>query len=145
MQKKNGDIAGIEILVLIIDTAIKIPTKYAPPSPKNIFPQGKFNRNNPKALKKKTNESKTTKTSEVIQAMTVKKKDVERAIPKDKPFNPSMTLNECATPVVANTVNNIAKGDNRKSWSTKKTSTLCSHVFKSRMAIIDENEAPSNL
>ena len=43
MQKKNGDIAGIEILVLIIDTAIKIPTKYAPPSPKKILALGKLN------------------------------------------------------------------------------------------------------
>ena len=43
MQKKNGDIAGIEMLVLIIDTAIKIPTKYAPPSPKKILALGKLN------------------------------------------------------------------------------------------------------
>ena len=46
MQKKNGDIAGIEILVLIIDTAIKIPTKYAPPSPKKILALGKLNNKN---------------------------------------------------------------------------------------------------
>tara|TARA_B100000989_G_C19206842_1_gene330082 strand:+ start:243 stop:386 length:144 start_codon:yes stop_codon:yes gene_type:complete len=47
--------------------------------------------------------------------MTVKKKEVDSDIPKDKPFNPSMTLNECETPVVENIVNNIAKGDNKKS------------------------------
>ena len=69
-------------------------------SPKNIFPQGKFNKNNPRALKKNAKQSNTIKASEVIQA--IKKKDVERDIPKDKPFNPSMTLNECVTPVVAN-------------------------------------------
>ena len=137
-------ISGFLVIKIIAIQERQCPWKYAPPSPKNIFPQGKFNRNNPKALKKKTNESKTTITSEVIQAMTVKKKDVERAIPKDKPFNPSITLNECATPVVANIVNNIAKGDNKKIWSINQTSTLFNHVFSKSIATIDEIEAPIN-
>ena len=83
--------------------------------------------------------------SEVIQAITVRKKEVAKEIPNDKPFNPSIRLKALATPVVANTVNNTAKGDSRKSWSTKNTSTLFSHVFKRKIAIIDEITAPSNL
>ena len=47
----------------------------------------------PKVLKKKTRQSKTTRASEVIQAITVKKKEVDRDIPRDNPFNPSITLN----------------------------------------------------
>ena len=82
--------------------------------------------------------------SAVIQAITVKKKDVERDIPSDKPFNPSMTLNECATPVVANIVNNIAKGDNKKIWSINQMSTLFNHVFSKSIATMDEIEAPIN-
>ena len=39
---------------------------------------------------------------------------MDKDIPKDKPFNPSITLNECVTPVVANIVNNMANGDNKK-------------------------------
>ena len=83
--------------------------------------------------------------SEVIHAMTVRKKEVAKETPNDRPFNPSIRLKAWATPVVANIVNNTAKGDSRKSWSTKKTSTLFNHVFKSRIAIIDEIEAPINL
>ena len=120
------------------------PWKYAPPSPKKIFPQGKFNRNNPNELRKNTRQSKTTNASDVIQATTVKKKDVDKDIPSDKPFNPSMTLNEWATPVVANIVNNMAKGDNKKSWSIKKTSTLFNHVFSKTLAIIDDVDAANN-
>ena len=68
------------------------PWKYAPPSPKNIFPHGKFNKNNPTVLKKKIKQSNTTRASDVNQATTVKKNDVERDIPKDNPFNPSIKL-----------------------------------------------------
>ena len=96
------------------------PWKYAPPSPKNIFPQGKFNKKSPKELRKKTRQSNTTKASEVTQAITVRKKDVDKDIPKDKPFKPSITLNECVTPVDANIENKIANGDNKKSWSTNR-------------------------
>ena len=35
--------AGFTILVFIIDTAIKAPKKYAPPSPRKIFAFGKLN------------------------------------------------------------------------------------------------------
>ena len=83
--------------------------------------------------------------SEVIHAMTVRKKEGAKETPNDRPFNPSIRLKAWATPVVANTVNNTAKGDNRKSWSTKKTSTLVSQVFNNRIAIIDDIEAPINL
>ena len=83
--------------------------------------------------------------SEVIQAITVRKKEVAKETPNESPFNPSMRLKAWATPVVANIVNNIAKGESRKSWSTKKISTLFSQVFKSRIAIMDEIEAPINL
>ena len=76
--------------------------------------------------------------------MTVRKKDVDKDILNDKPFNPSITLNECVTPVVANIVNNIATGDNKKSWSTNKTSTLFNHVLSRRIAIKDEIAAPNN-
>ena len=149
-QKKinNIDQAVISGFLTIKRIAIQDrqwPWKYAPPSPKKIFPQGKFNKNSPKELRKKTKQSNTIKVSEVIQAITVRKKEVAKEIPNDKPFNPSIRLKAWATPVVANIVNNKAKGDNIKSWSTKKTSTLFSHVFKSRIAIIDEIEAPSNL
>ena len=65
-------------------------------------------------------------------------------MPKDKPFNPSITLNECDTPVVANIVNNIANGENKKSWSTNKTSTLFNHVLRRIMAMIDEMAAPNS-
>ena len=58
--------------------------------------------------------------SAVIQAITVGKKDVAKEIPNDKPFNPSIRLKAWATPVVANMVNNIAKGDNRENLVNKK-------------------------
>ena len=86
------------------------PWKYAPPSPKNIFPHGKFNKNKPKVLKKKIRQSNITSASDVNQATTVKKNDVERDIPKDNPFNPSIKLKAWVTPVVAKTVKRIAKG-----------------------------------
>ena len=86
------------------------PWKYAPPSPKKIFPHGKFNKNKPKVLKKKIKQSNTTRASDVNQATTVKKNDVERDIPKDNPFNPSIKLKACVTPVVAIKVKIIAKG-----------------------------------
>jgi len=120
------------------------PWKYAPPSPKNIFPQGKFNKKSPNELRKKTRQSNTTKASEVIQAITIKKKEVDKDIPKDKPFNPSITLNEWETPVVANIVNNMANGDNKKSWSTNKTSTRFNQVLRRIMATTDEIAAPNN-
>ena len=91
------------------------PWKYAPPSPKNIFPQGKLSKNKPRVLKKKIKQSNTTSASAAIQATTVKKNEVDKEIPNDKPFNPSMRLKACATPVVANIVKNIAKGDRKKS------------------------------
>ena len=74
----------------------------------------------------------------------LKKKHIDKVIPKDKPFNPSMTLNECETPVVANIVKNIAIGDNIKSWSISKTSTLFNHVSSKKIAIIEDREAPNN-
>ena len=43
MQKKNEDIDGIKLLVFMTEIAIKIPTRQAPPSPKNIFARGKLN------------------------------------------------------------------------------------------------------
>ena len=49
-----------------------------------------------------------------------------------------MTLYECETPVVANIVNKIAKGDIKKSWSINKTSTLFNHVLRRKMAMMDE-------
>ena len=54
------------------------PWKYAPPSPKNIFPHGKFNKNNPKVLKKKIKQSNITSASAAIQATTIKKNEIER-------------------------------------------------------------------
>jgi len=41
-QKKNGDISGFNLLVLITFIAIKPPNKYEPPSPKNILDFGKL-------------------------------------------------------------------------------------------------------
>ena len=43
MQKKNGCTDGFNILVFIIETAIKVPTRYAPLSPKNVCAFGKLN------------------------------------------------------------------------------------------------------
>ena len=43
MPKKNGDTDGFKMLVLIDESAIKIPKRYAPPSPKKIFAFGKLN------------------------------------------------------------------------------------------------------
>ena len=91
------------------------PWKYAPPSPKNIFPHGKFNKNKPRVLKKKIKQSNTISASAVIQATTIKKNDVDKDIPNDNPFNPSIRLKAWATPVVANIVKNIAKGGRKKS------------------------------
>ena len=42
--------------------------------------------------KKKTKQSNTISISAVIQAITVRKKDVAKEIPNDKPFNPSIRL-----------------------------------------------------
>ena len=68
------------------------PWKYAPPSPKNIFPHGKFNKNKPKVLKKKIKQSNTTRASATIKAITIKKNEVDKDIPNDNPFNPSIRL-----------------------------------------------------
>ena len=43
IQKKNGEIKGLEILVFIIATAINAPRRYAPLSPKKILALGKLN------------------------------------------------------------------------------------------------------
>ena len=66
-------------------------------------------------LEKKTKQSNTTSASDVTQAITVKKKAVANEIPNDNPFNPSIRLKEWVTPVVANIVNNTAKGASKKS------------------------------
>ena len=120
------------------------PWKQAPPSPKNIFPQGKFSKNKPKELKKKIKQSKTTSASAAIQAITVKKNEVDKEIPSDNPFNPSTRLKEWATPVVANIVKSIAKGERKKSWSKNNTSTFVNQVSNNKIAQMDEIEAPNN-
>ena len=51
----------------------------------------------------------------IIHAITVRKNAVAKEIPNDKPFNPSIRLKAWDTPVVANIVNNRAKGDIKKS------------------------------
>ena len=51
MQKKNGEIEGFKILVLITDTAIKAPIKQAPLSPKNIWALGKLKMRKVKMIK----------------------------------------------------------------------------------------------
>ena len=117
-QKKinNIDQAVISGFLTIRRIAIQerqCPWKYAPPSPKKIFPQGKLSINIPRVLKKNIKQSNTIRASELIQAITVKKNAVDNDIPSDKPFNPSIRLKAWATPVVANTVNNIAKGGNK--------------------------------
>ena len=119
-QKKINNMAQAVISVFLASKRIAIqdkqcPWKYAPPSPKNIFPQGKFSKNKPKVLKKKIKQSNTTSASAVIQATTVKKNEVDKEIPSDRPFNPSIKLKAWDTPVVANIVKKIAKGDRRKS------------------------------
>ena len=43
MQKKNGEIEGLEMLVFIIATAINAPRRQAPLSPKKILALGKLN------------------------------------------------------------------------------------------------------
>ena len=65
-------------------------------------------------LKKNTKQSNTTRASELIQAITVKKNDVAKEIPSDNPFSPSIRLKACDTPDVANIVNKIANGENKK-------------------------------
>ena len=65
-------------------------------------------------LKKNTKQSNTTRASELIQAITIRKNDVAKEIPSDNPLSPSMRLNACETPVVANIVNKIANGENKK-------------------------------
>ena len=56
MQKKNGEIKGLEILVFTIAIAINAPRRYAPLSPKKILALGKLNIkkiNNDKIVKNK--------------------------------------------------------------------------------------------
>ena len=79
-----------------------------------IFPHGKLSINNPNVLKKNTKQSNTTRASELIQAITIRKNDVAKEMPSDNPFSPSIRLNACDTPVVANIVNKIANGENKK-------------------------------
>ena len=43
MQKKNGEIDELKLLVFITEIAINIPIIYAPLSPKNIWAFGKLN------------------------------------------------------------------------------------------------------
>ena len=66
-------------------------------------------------LKKKIKQSNTTSASAAIQATTVKKNEVDKEIPNDNPFKPSIRLKAWATPVVANIVKSIATGDRKKS------------------------------
>ena len=42
MQKKNDDKLGFKLLVYITFKAVKLPIKYAPPSPKKILAFGKL-------------------------------------------------------------------------------------------------------
>ena len=46
MQKKNDEILGYKLLVVITFNAIKDPKRYAPPSPRKIFAEGKLNNKN---------------------------------------------------------------------------------------------------
>ena len=46
MQKKNEDMPGFKLFVLIIFKAVRAPKRYAPPSPKKIFALGKLNNKN---------------------------------------------------------------------------------------------------
>ena len=43
MQKKNDEMFGFKLLVIIVFSAIKAPIKYAPLSPRKIFAWGKLN------------------------------------------------------------------------------------------------------
>ena len=96
-QKKINNMAHAVISGFLASKRMAIqdkqcPWKYAPPSPKNIFPHGKFNKNKPRVLKKKIKQSNTTSASAAIQATTVKKNEVDKEIPNDNPFKPSIKL-----------------------------------------------------
>lgn len=93
-------------------------------------------------LKKKIKQSNTTSASAAIQATTVKKNEIDKEIPNDNPFKPSIRLKAWATPVVANIVKSIAKGDRKKSWSKNNISTPVNQISNKKMAQMDEIEAP---
>ena len=46
MQKKNEEIFGFKLFVIIVFRAVNDPIRYAPLSPKNIFAFGKLNNKN---------------------------------------------------------------------------------------------------
>ena len=50
MQKKKEEMPGFKLLVSITLSAVKAPNKYAPPSPINIFAEGKLNNKNTKRI-----------------------------------------------------------------------------------------------
>ena len=55
MQKKNEDIDGYKLLVIMVETETKVPKTQAPPSPKNIWALGKLNFIKTAAIKHRLN------------------------------------------------------------------------------------------
>ena len=90
MQKKNDEICGFKLLVIMEFKATKDPNKYDPPSPRNILALGKLKRRNEIkiiicAVKKK--ENSTLSLSKFINNKT--ELMIIKLIAK-RPLNPSI-------------------------------------------------------
>ena len=84
--------------------ARKNPQKYAPPSPKNICPFGKFTKKNPNKININNKEKLYIKLSLTNQPI---KANVDKIIIKEplaRPLNPSMIFIEFETPEIAKIV-----------------------------------------
>jgi hypothetical protein len=114
-QKKISSIANglIEMSSCIKYIAIhtrQCPSKYAPPSPKNIFPNGKFKTRKPAIIGVIERHRMLKLWWPAEKAINDNDTEMEIAVSAASPFNPSIKLNALVTPAEAKTVNMIPMG-----------------------------------
>ncbi len=90
IQKKKGETDGLIILVLITDTAINVPKRQAPLSPKNICAFGKLNLRKINTDKIIKNKIYTSSIFLLIKLIVNKTTKIIKAWMLNKPLNPSI-------------------------------------------------------
>lgn len=102
----QGDISGLRSGKRTAIQAKAKPKKYAPPSPRNIFPYGQFMMKNPptaEAIRRQVNARAISSTCLEINPNAA---SIISITPAVSPLNPSIILIALATPPTAKAVNN---------------------------------------
>ena len=101
----QGDISGFLSGNKIAVTASIKPLKYAPPSPKKIFPKGKLNIKKPKFDKIKTADKEIIKLSLTAYPINKNAIIIITEEPEASPLNPSIIFIEFVNPLMQKVVN----------------------------------------